>query len=136
MTERMFPEPVKFVKVDKFVIKDSKGFYDRYWNKDLNKWTGLIQATHFTKEEVEEKESIFINEEMIQSKIYCVRGQKVMLDYELAEIYGYETKNFNRQVKNNKAKFEGDDFMFQLTKDEWENLRCKIRWNCVLILMK
>ena len=88
------------------------------------------------KEEVEEKESIFINEEMIQSKIYCVRGQKVMLDYELAEIYGYETKNFNRQVKNNKAKFEGDDFMFQLTKDEWENLRCKIRWNCVLILMK
>ena len=48
-----------------------------------------------------------------------------MLDFELAEIYGYETKNFNRQVKNNKAKFEGDDFMFQLTKDEWENLRCK-----------
>ena len=36
-----------------------------------------------------------------------------------------ETKNFNRQVKNNKTKFEGDDFMFQLTKDEWENLRCK-----------
>ena len=53
MTERMFPEPVKFVKVDKFVIKDSKGFYDRYWNKDLNKWTGLIQATHFTKEEAD-----------------------------------------------------------------------------------
>ena len=51
--ERMFPEPVEFVKVDKFVIKDSKGFYDRYWNKDLGKWTGLIQATRFTKEEVD-----------------------------------------------------------------------------------
>lgn len=43
----------------------------------------------------------------------------------MAEIYGYETKNFKRQVKNNQAKFEGDDFMFQLTKDEWESLRCK-----------
>ena len=51
--ERMFPEPVEFIKVDKFVIKDSKGFYDRYWNKDLNKWTGLIQATHYTKEEID-----------------------------------------------------------------------------------
>ena len=66
-----------------------------------------------------------INKTTLQSKIYVVRGQKVMLDVDLAEIYGYETKNFNRQVKNNNAKFEGDDFMFQLTKDEWENLRCK-----------
>ena len=77
------------------------------------------------EEENEKQEIILINEETIQSKIYIVRGQKVMLDVDLAEIYGYETKNFNRQVKNNKAKFEGDDFMFQLTKDEWENLRCK-----------
>lgn len=75
--------------------------------------------------EKEKQEIILINEETIQSKIYIVRGQKVMLDFELAEIYGYETKNFNRQVRNNKAKFEGDDFMFQLTKDEWQNLRCK-----------
>lgn len=66
-----------------------------------------------------------VSEETIQSKIYNVRGYQVMLDVDLAEIYGYETKNFNRQVKNNMAKFEGDDFMFQLTKDEWENLRCK-----------
>ena len=77
------------------------------------------------EEENEKQEIILINEEMIQSKIYIVRGQKVRVDVDLAEIYGYETKNFNRQVKNNKAKFEGDDFMFQLTKDEWENLRCK-----------
>ena len=40
-----------------------------------------------------------LNEELIASKIYKIRGQKVMLDFELAEIYGYETKNFNRQVK-------------------------------------
>ena len=45
---------------------------------------------------------------------------------EKAEIYGYETKNFNRQVKNNSAKFEGDDFMFQLSDEEVEELsRCK-----------
>ncbi len=78
-----------------------------------------------TEDNTKKQEIILINEETIQSKIHIVRGQKVMLDMDLAEIYGYETKNFNRQVKNNKAKFEGDDFMFQLTKDEWENLRCK-----------
>ena len=48
-----------------------------------------------------------------------------MLDADLAKIYGYETKNFNRQVKNNIEKFEGEDFMFQLTEAEVENLRCK-----------
>lgn len=73
---------------------------------------------------------ILINEETIQSKIYIVRGQKEMLDVDLAEIYGYETKGFNRQVKNNQQKFEGDDFMFQLTDEEVDGLlRCK---NCTL----
>jgi len=57
--------------------------------------------------------------------IYVVRGEKVMLDFELAKIYGYETKNFNRQVKNNIDKFP-DEFRFQLTPDEVENfVRCK-----------
>lgn len=74
--------------------------------------------------EKEKKEVALINEEMIQEKIYLVRGQKVMLDVDLAEIYGYETKTFNQQVKNNIEKFD-DDFMFQLTKEEWENLRSK-----------
>ena len=69
--------------------------------------------------------TVSVSEEMVLNRIYNIRGFKVMLDFELAEIYGYETKNFNRQVKNNYAKFEGDDFMFQLTKAEWENLRCK-----------
>ncbi len=73
----------------------------------------------------EEKEVFVITEEALQSKIYYIRGQKVMLDMDLAKIYGYETKGFNRQVKNNIAKFEGEDFMFQLTQSEFDNLRYK-----------
>ncbi len=66
-----------------------------------------------------------LNEQTIKSKIYEIRGQKVMLDFELAEIYGYETKNFNRQVKNNIEKFP-HDFMFQLTREEIGSVsRCK-----------
>jgi len=56
--------------------------------------------------------------------IHNVRGTRVMLDMDLAKIYGYSTKDFNRQVKNNIEKFE-QDFMFQLTDEECENLRCK-----------
>ena len=67
-----------------------------------------------------------VDERMLRDRIYVVRGVKVMLDFELAEIYGYETKNFNRQVRNNAAKFEGDAFMFQLTREEFDTiLRCK-----------
>ena len=62
----------------------------------------------------------------MKDRLYEFRGKKVMLDSDLAEIYGYETKNFKRQVKNNIAKFEGDDFMFELNDVEVENLsRCK-----------
>lgn len=67
-----------------------------------------------------------IDEEMLRSKLYEFRGRKVMLDSDLAEIYGYETKNFKRQVNNNSRKFEGEDFMFELTDEEAEALsRCK-----------
>ena len=66
-----------------------------------------------------------VTEELLREKLYEIRGVKVMLDSDLAEIYGYETKDFNRQVKNNAKKFEGDEFMFRLTKTEFENLRCK-----------
>ena len=69
-------------------------------------------------------EVAIIDEIRLEDKIYFVRNQKVMLDFELAEIYGYETKNFNRQVKNNIEKFD-EDFMFQLTEEELKNLRCK-----------
>ena len=68
------------------------------------------------KESQDKQEIILINEETIQSKIYIIRGQKVMLDFELAEIYGYTTTRFNEQVKNNIEKFD-EDFMFQLTKE-------------------
>ena len=67
-----------------------------------------------------------IDENSIKDKIHIIRGVKVMLDYDLAEIYGYSTKAFNQQVKNNIYKFD-EDFRFQLTSDEVEQLsRSKI----------
>ena len=54
----------------------------------------------------------------IQSKIYVIRGQRVMLDRDLAKAYGVETKALNQAVKRNIQRFEGEDYMFQLTKDE------------------
>ncbi|MDN5315390.1 MAG: hypothetical protein PWP10_4140 [Clostridiales bacterium] len=57
----------------------------------------------------------------MQNKIYVIRGQQVMLDFELAEIYGYSTTRFNEQVTRNLDKFDAD-FMFELTKEEFPNL--------------
>ena len=69
--------------------------------------------------------AIELTEESIESMVYEIRGQKVMLDFDLARIYGYETRYFNRQVKNNINKFP-EDFMFQLTHDEIEQIsRCQ-----------
>lgn len=68
----------------------------------------------------EEAEKQIVNSEQISSKIYEIRGQKVMLDSDLAQIYGYSTKDFN----NNAAKFDSD-FRFQLTKEEFDDLRRK-----------
>lgn len=53
----------------------------------------------------------------IRNRVYIIRGQQVMLDFDLAEIYGYEVKKLNQQVKRNIARFP-EDFMFQLKKDE------------------
>ena len=61
----------------------------------------------------------------IQSKIYESRGQRVMLDRDLAAIYGVETKALNQSVKRNIKRFEGDDFMFRLTKDEVQSARSR-----------
>ena len=58
-----------------------------------------------------------VNENDIKTLIYEIRGQKVMLDFDLARIYGYSTKAFNQQIKNNIEKFPGD-FMFKLNKEE------------------
>lgn len=70
-------------------------------------------------------EIAIINESDLKSKIYIIRGVQVMLDIDLAEIYGYETKRFNEQVKNNIERFD-DDFRFQLTDAEVKDLRSKI----------
>ena len=66
-----------------------------------------------------------LTEESIKNKIFIIRNQKVMLDFHLAEIYGYTTKAFNQQVQRNIEKFD-DDFMFQITLDEVSYLRSQI----------
>ncbi len=58
----------------------------------------------------------------IEQAIYLIRRQKVMLDTDLAQLYGVETFNLNKAVKRNLERFP-EDFMFQLTKDEWETLK-------------
>ena len=64
-----------------------------------------------------EKDIIELNSELIEDRIYVVRGKKVMLDSDLAKIYGYETKRFNEQVKNNISKFPVR-YMFRLTNED------------------
>ena len=61
--------------------------------------------------------------QIIQDKIYEIRGQRIMLDFDLAELYGTETKYLKRSVKNNLKRFP-PDFTFELTKEEWHFLRC------------
>lgn len=61
----------------------------------------------------------------IESIIYLVRGQKVMLDSDLAKLYGIETSQLNRQVRRNLGRFP-DDFMFELTSEEFNSLICQI----------
>lgn len=66
-----------------------------------------------------------VAEQKILNKIYGIRGEKVMLDQDLAEMYGVETKQLKRQVKRNIERFP-KDFMFELTAKEFENLRSQI----------
>ena len=69
-----------------------------------------------------EKEIVMIhNDQDLRSKIYTIRGLQVMLDFDLAEIYGYSVKAFNQQVKNNIEKFD-EDFRFQLSWEELEKI--------------
>ena len=64
------------------------------------------------------------DDDYLKSKIYIIRGVQVMLDADLAEIYGYSTKRFNEQVKNNIERFD-EDMRFQLTNSEYESLKSK-----------
>jgi len=65
------------------------------------------------------------NEILIQDMIYEIRGQKVMYDYDLARLYGVNIRSLNQAVKRNLTRFP-QDFMFQLTNEEWTNLRSQI----------
>ena len=65
---------------------------------------------------MEEKKGI-LSVNNIQDKVYVIRGQQVVLDFDLAEIYGYEVKKLNQQVKRNIDRFP-EDFMFQLSRNE------------------
>ena len=66
-----------------------------------------------------------IADDFVVNKIYEIRGQKVMIDSDLAELYGVETKRINEQIKRNPERFP-EDFMFQLTTIEWKNLKSQI----------
>ena len=70
-------------------------------------------------------EIVIHNENDLRSKIYTIRGMRVMLDFDLAEIYGYTVKALNQQVKRNINRFPAD-FMFQLTRDEVDLVKSQI----------
>ncbi len=69
-----------------------------------------------------EKENLIIPIEVVTQRIFFIRGQKVMLDADLAELYGVSVIRLNEQVKRNRSRFP-EDFMFQINKDELESLR-------------
>ena len=66
--------------------------------------------------------SLAVSVQIVERKIYLIRGHKVMIDVDLAELYGVPTKVLNQQVQRNRKRFP-EDFMFQLNKEEAENLR-------------
>ena len=68
------------------------------------------------------KDESIIRIEQIEKTIYIIRGHKVILDQDLAMLYGVETKNLNKAVSRNQKRFP-EDFIFQLTKEEWDNLK-------------
>ncbi len=74
--------------------------------------------------------TVAIPDEVVMSKIYVIRGQKVMLDEDLAELYGVETKVLNQAVSRNSIRFP-EDFMFKLSEEEFADLKSQIvtsRW--------
>lgn len=71
-----------------------------------------------------ENSIVSINDQAIQNKIYTIRSVQVMVDRDLAELYGVETKRINEAVKNNQDKFQ-EDFFFELSDNEFDILRSK-----------
>jgi len=73
---------------------------------------------------------IIVQQEVIEGKIYIIRGHKVMLDSDLAELYQVPTRRLNEQVRRNVTRFPAD-FMFQLTSEEADNLRSQFATSSV-----
>ena len=73
----------------------------------------------------QDKSHLIVPDEIVMNKIYFIRGQNVMFDNDLAELYKVETRRLNEQVQRNIERFP-KDFMFQLTKEEFENLKSQI----------
>ena len=71
---------------------------------------------------IPKKMKALILQEVIEKRIFMIRGHRVMLDADLAKLYGVPTKRLNEQVRRNIKRFP-EDFMFQLTKDEYQNLK-------------
>ena len=69
----------------------------------------------------------------IQNKIYEIRGLRVMLDFDLAELYQVPTKALKQAVKRNIERFEGDDFMFELSESEYNALKDRLRSQIVTL---
>ena len=74
-----------------------------------------------------------MNPDTIQSRIYEIRGQRVMLDFDLAELYQVETRALKQAVRRNIERFEGDDFMFELSDNEYNALKDRIRSQNVIL---
>jgi hypothetical protein len=74
------------------------------------------------KQQAHPPKELLLPDEVIMDKIYLIRSQKVMLDHDLAALYGVDTRRLNEQVKRNADRFP-EDFMFQLTSGEFENLK-------------
>jgi uncharacterized membrane-anchored protein YjiN (DUF445 family) len=72
-------------------------------------------------EKVAQTNALAIPDEVLMNKIYLIRGQKVMIDSDLSELYGVVTRRLNEQVKRNMPRFP-EDFMFQLSEEECKNL--------------
>ena len=92
-------------------------------NDNSEKYTSVFVYKRKEDEVWKRKKGILsVDSEKIQNLVYTIRGQQVMLDSDLAELYGYEVKRLNEQVGRNINRFPRD-FMFQLTQDEAENLK-------------
>src|SRR3989338_10437583 len=87
--------------------------------------TGRLTANGLSKINKKRKTEMTVTEELIEKRIFLIRGKKAIIDRHLAELYSVETGALNRAVKRNPGRFP-TDFMFQLTQTEFEDLRCQI----------